>query len=408
MQIDRTITSTAIDRSWQHDAEVIGLVSLAHGTSHFFHLLLPPLYPWLIKDFGLSYTRAGLLMTVFFAVSGIGQALAGFVVDRLGARPVLLFGVGTLALSGLLLGLAASYWTLIAVAAVAGLGNSVFHPTDLALLNRHVSTSRLGHAFSSHGLVGNLGWAAGAACMGWAAATVGWHAAGFGAGALAFLVWLTLLLRPESLRGEDRGQRDGRRSPPDGGRGLSFLRSSAIWMCFVFFFLSTGAFSVLQNFSGALLGQVYGLAPASAAGALGAFLLGGAAGTVAGGFALARFRDSDATIALALGLSALLSAWLALGAVPRWSLIACLALMGFGIGTSGPSRDLLVRRAASRFGSASYGRVYGFVYSGLDAEMALTPLAFGRLLDAGYFRAALLGVALLQVAALSCALAARK
>src|SRR5512134_3841384 len=109
----------------RRDAEVIGLVGLAHGTSHFFHLMLPPLFPWLMKDFSLSYTEAGMLMTVFFVVSGVGQAVAGFVVDRIGARPVLFAGIGMLALSGVVLGAATTYPMLVLSAAVAGLGNSI-------------------------------------------------------------------------------------------------------------------------------------------------------------------------------------------------------------------------------------------------------------------------------------------
>jgi len=116
--------------SSRRDLEVIGLVGLAHGTSHFFHLLLPPLFPWLMKDFGLSYTQAGFLMTVFFVISAIGQALAGFVVDKVGARPVLFFGVATLSISGLVLAFANSYSMLVMTAALAGLGNSIFHPAD--------------------------------------------------------------------------------------------------------------------------------------------------------------------------------------------------------------------------------------------------------------------------------------
>lgn len=78
----------------KQDAAVIGLVGLAHGTSHFSHLLLAPLFPIFIRDFGLSYSDVGLLMTLFFAISGTGQALSGFVVDRLGARPVLFAAIG--------------------------------------------------------------------------------------------------------------------------------------------------------------------------------------------------------------------------------------------------------------------------------------------------------------------------
>jgi hypothetical protein len=66
---------------------------------------------------------------------------------------------------------------------------------------------------------------------------------------------------------------------------------------------------------------------------------------------------------------------------------------------------LLVRRAAtSRFGMSSLGRVYGFVYSGLDAGQALSPLFFGPMLDAGRFRQALVAVAVLQITALFTAL----
>jgi hypothetical protein len=64
-----------------------------------------------------------------------------------------------------------------------------------------------------------------------------------------------------------------------------------------------------------------------------------------------------------------------------------------------------VRKAATaQFGKISYGRVYGFVYSGLDIGLAVSPLVFGPMLDAGQFTAALAGVAVLQVAALLSAL----
>jgi MFS family permease len=401
------VNTATLQRPWQHDAEVIGLISLAHGTSHFFHLLLPPLFPWLIGDFGLNFTQCGVLMTVFFLISGIGQALAGFVVDRVGAGPVLLFGVGALSVAGFLLGFATDYQTLVVVAAIAGAGNSIFHPADFTLLNRQVSAPRLGHAFSSHGLVGNLGWAGGAAFMGAVAAIAGWHAAGFGAGGLALAVFLVLALRRHRLL------TDPQRAPADRPRhaqrrdgAFGFLKSSAVWMCFVFFFLSTGAFAVLQNFAPALLGHVFGASAVVATAALTAYLLGSTAGMLLGGFVAGRSQHNDTTIALALGLSAALAVWLALGAVPSWSLTGLLAMMGFGVGVAGPSRDLLVRRAATAgFGASSYGRIYGFVYSGLDAGMALPPVVFGRLFDAGLFRSGLMGIAVLQVGALLTAVA---
>ena len=134
------------------DAQVIGLVGLGHGTSHFFQLLLAPLFPWLKEAFGLSYAELGLLMTMFFVVSGIGQALAGFLVDRVGALPVLLGGLTLSCAAALGLASSNSYATLMLFSALAGLGNAVFHPADFTLLNRQVSAHRLGHAFGAHGL----------------------------------------------------------------------------------------------------------------------------------------------------------------------------------------------------------------------------------------------------------------
>src|SRR5690242_19842226 len=152
-------TPTA-DNSLRSDATVISLVGFAHATSHFFHFVLPPLFPWLMRDFGLSFTQVGAAMTVFFVVSGIGQALAGFMVDRVGALRVLAFGVGALSVAALGIASAQNYPMLLVAAGIAGLGNCVFHPADYSLLNRRVSTPRLGHAFSVHGLSGSLGWAA--------------------------------------------------------------------------------------------------------------------------------------------------------------------------------------------------------------------------------------------------------
>jgi len=391
----------------RRDAEVIGLVGIAHASSHFFHLVLPPLFPWLMKEFDLTYTQVGFLITVFFVISGIGQAVAGFVVDRVGARPVLLFGVGTLALSGVLLGFAGGYSGLIAAAAVAGTGNSIFHPADFTLLNRRVSTRRLGHAFSVHGLSGNLGWALAPGFMAGIATLAGWHVAAFCAAALAAAVFLLLVVRRDVLH--DHAAEPlvaSRAGPPEtgGGSQFGFLRSGAVWMCFIFFLCATGAFGVLQSYAPAILGNVYGLPVAMATAGLTGYLLGSAGGTVVGGFVAAKTENSDRVIGLALGGSALVALLLASAILPAWSVLVLMAGMGFGVGVAGPSRDLLVRKAATaRFGKSSYGRIYGFVYSGLDLGLATTPLIFGPMLDQGRFSAPLVGIAVLQCLALASA-----
>jgi MFS family permease len=189
------------------------------------------------------------------------------------------------------------------------------------------------------------------------------------------------------------------------GGSFAFLGVGVVWMCFAFFLLSVMAFGALQNFAPPLLERTYGVSLAFATSALTAYLLGSAAGTATGGFFAARGEREDRRVAFALTGAALCAVALASAMVPGWSVVALMGLMGFGVGFIGPSRDMLVRRAAtSTFGTGAFGRVYGFVYSGLDAGQALSPLIFGPLLDAGRFRQALVAVALLQLTALFTAL----
>jgi FSR family fosmidomycin resistance protein-like MFS transporter len=401
------VCAATIGSGSRQDAEVISLIGLAHGTSHFFHLMLPPLFPWLMADFSLSYTQAGFLMTVFFVVSGIGQALAGFIVDRIGARPVLMFGIGTLGVSALVLASASSYAGLLAAAAVAGVGNSIFHPADFTLLNRRVSASRLGHAFSVHGLSGNLGWAAGSVVMAGVAAAGTWRNAAVVAALIGATVFTLLLLRRRALADAAEAAvvaPGGEAAKPAAG-AFAFLRSGAVWLCFAFFLITTGAFGVLQNYGPAILHNVYALALPVASMGLTAYLLGSALGMVIGGFVAVRFEDSDFVIAPALAVSASTALLLASAMAPMLAILPLMGLVGLGVGVAGPSRDLLVRRAATaQFGATAYGRVYGFVYSGLDIGLALSPLVFGPLLDAGRYIAPLVGVAALQIAALFLAL----
>jgi FSR family fosmidomycin resistance protein-like MFS transporter len=386
--------------SLRADAAVISLVGFAHGTSHFFHFVMPPLFPYLMKEFGLSFTQAGGLMTTFFVVSGVGQALAGFVVDRVGALRVLMGGMALLMVSGLLLSVAQNYPMLMLAAGVAGLGNCVFHPADFTLLNRRVSVPRLGHAFSVHGLSGSLGWAAAPVLMLFLAEASGWRSAAVGASvvgalALGFLVLNRRLLADARLEVQEK----------KASGTFDYLGSGVVWLCFLFFLLSVMAFGGLQNFAPPIFERTYGVTLAFATTGLTAYLLGNAAGAATGGFFASRGEHQERQVAFALGAAALCAIALASGMLPAAGLVPFMAAMGFGAGFAGPSRDLLVRRAAtSTYGAAAYGRIYGFVYSGIDTGLAIAPIVFGLLMDAGRFTQVLWGVAALQVLAIGAAL----
>ncbi len=391
--------------SLKSDVTIISLVGFAHATSHFFHLMLPPLFPWFMTEFGLGYAQVGLLMTMFFVVSSIGQAVAGIWVDRFGAHRVLCAGVGLLTLSGILVSVAPNFLGLMGAAAVAGIGNSVFHPADFALINRRVSAQRLGHAFSMHGLAGNIGWAVSTIVMLALATAFGWRAAGlgaalFGAASLTLLIWKRDLLQYE-LQSTGMGSSNAASSAPTNQGTWYFLRTSLVWYAFAFFFFSTFGFGALQNFAPSLLRDLYGLSITAATSALTIYLIGSSMGLVWGGFLAKLGNAHERYVAAALASGAALAVLLSLGVLPGWLVLPIMAAMGFGVGIAGPSRDLLVRTATkARLGEAAFGRVYGTVYSGLDVGLALSPIAFGLLLDNHLPKLVFVGIAVTLVMAI--------
>jgi len=366
----------------RHDAEVIGLIGFAHLFSHFLQLILAPLFPLLKDEFGIGYAALGLMASVMYAVSGISQTMAGFIVDRYGARRVLLFGMTTFSLALLLIGLATSYWMLLALALLAGVGNSVFHPADFAILNARVDPKRLGYAFSTHGIGGNFGWLAAPVFSIGISTAYGWRAATIAAGVLGLLI--TAVIASRSAIADAPAAAGARRSQAQvaGTRGLKddarALLSVPVVKCFAFFTFHAMALIGLQTFSVAVTTALYGAPLVTASAALTGFLFGGIVGIVAGGVAAAHARRHNFVAASGMLIGATLTLLLASGALPLWLLTGAMTLAGFFVFSTQPSRDILVRGATP---PGATGKVYGFVYSGLDLGGSLSPLLFGWLLD---------------------------
>jgi len=389
--------NTETDKSLlKQDARVIGLVGLAHGTSHFYHLILAALFPWLKPAFNLSYAELAMLMTVFFVVSGIGQAMAGFVVDKVGARRVLFFGMSMLGISALLLSTANSYFALMAGALVAGVGNSIFHPADYTILNQRVSKSRLAHGFSVHGISGNIGWAASPLFMTGIASAGSWRLALLCAAVLPMAVLAILFFQRDAIRPDPIVRHAGAQQ----GGTMDFLKLPSVWMCFAFFFLTALALGGIQAFSSTALTKMYGMSLALATSAYTAYMLASAGGMVLGGFLGAGSRNHDRTVAAAFTVAALLALVLAAAWLPSWSALVLMGLIGFFSGIAGPSRDLMIRAAAPKNAT---GRVYGVVYSGLDSGLSIGPLIFGFMMDANQPAWVFVGIAIFQFMAIATA-----
>ena len=383
----------------RQDASVMGLVGLAHACSHFSHLLLPVMFPVFMKEFGWSFSELGLMSTVFFVVSGVGQASAGFVVDRLGARPVMWASVAMFVLACLAAASATSYAGLLLAAVLAGLGNCAFHPVDFTILNQRVSTPRLGYAFSVHGLTGNLGWAAAPAFLMGITALADWRTAYMAAALLYAGILALLVLRKDLLLTTPRPK------PQAGHAGesdLAFMRLPVVWWCFAFFLLSTMTLAVVQNFSVPILKALQNVSLETASMTLTAYMLCGAVGMFVGGFVAAQYpRWSDRVVASCMTGAAVCMALCASGVFGGTGTLAVLAATGFAVGVGGPSRDLMIKKATPK---GATGRVYGLVYSGLDTGFAISPLIFGVFMDRGWYAATLLGGALVLLLSVGAAL----
>lgn len=367
-------------RASARDLEVIGLVGLAHLGSHFFHLVLPPLFPSLREAFGVSWTELGLLLTVFFVTSGLAQTPAGFLVDRVGAVRVLAGGLALLGIGALLAALSPSYLLLLPAAALLGLGNSVFHPADYAILGHRVTPTRMARAFSVHTIGGTIGWAAAPVVMAALATTFGWRTALLVASCLGLGLAALVLARRDGLETPSQRERAAAGVQGPSPSALAVLGSRPVLLCFAFFALQATGVIALQGFMPLALGKLWGFELVIAATTVTAFMIGSAFGTALGGMLADKTGNRHGIIATGLGLAALLILVPAHAVLPLPLLWALIAIAGALHGATTPSRDLLVRAAAP---PGSSGKVFGFVYSGLDLGATIAPAIAGRLLDAG-------------------------
>jgi FSR family fosmidomycin resistance protein-like MFS transporter len=369
----------------RQDVKVMALVGLAHALSHFCHLLLAPLFAVFMKEFDLSFSEVGLLVTVFFVVSGVGQALSGFVVDHFGPRSVLFLALACFVLATLVAATSTGYAGLMLAAVLAGAGNSPFHPVDFTILNQRVSSSRLGYAFSMHGLCGNLGWAlAPVWLVGWMNWTGSWRMAYVASAVLVLLVigvlwWGRAAIHVTPVQRKAGAAGDGK---------FAFLKLSQVWWCFGFFFFSTMTLAMVQSFGAPILQALYAVSFESATAVVSAYMLASAAGMLAGGWVAARNKQADRVVAACMVLGSVAMGLCSTAWLPPSMTMALLVCTGFAVGIGGPSRDLLIRKATPKEAS---GRVYGTVYSGLDAGLAIAPVAFGLLMDGRQYNLTLFG-----------------
>ena len=369
-----------VARTRGEDIRVIGLIGSAHAVSHFFQLVLPPLFPLLKEAFGVSYAELGLLATFFYAASGLSQTPAGFAVDRFGARAVLVAGIFLFATAILLIGLAPSYWLMVPLVAAAGIGNSVFHPADYSILTSAVRKAWMARAYGIHQLGGNIGWAVAPAAVLTLSHFFGWRTALVILGLFGYVLLLVVWWQGKALAVGDAKAARARVAAGPRTAPLQLLLAPAILLCFAYFAMLAMALTGFQSFLPAALNTAHGTSLATAGWALTGYLLGGAAGILFGGWLADHSRRHERILAYGLFAAAALVMIVGLVDLAVAPLILMISAAGFCSGMTAPSRDMMVRGATP---PGSTGKVFGFVYSGLDLGSAFVPPVLGLFLDHG-------------------------
>jgi MFS family permease len=385
-------------RAARDDARVMGLVGVAHFCSHFFQLALPPLFPLIRDELGVSYAGLGLVVTTFYIASGLMQPVSGFVVDRFGAGRVLVAGLGLLATAIALAGLAPGLASLAALAILAGMGNAVFHPADYAIMNASVSPQRVGRAYSVHAIGGTLGYAAAPVAMVAFASIWGWRGALIVAGTGGLIAAATIWLARSRIETHGDQLGEAHVDARDIGAGIRLLLRPLPLLCLVYFAVTSMATIGLQTYSTPALMALAEASLATASAAVSAYLLTMALGIVLGGILADRTERHDRLTIVGVLVAATSALVIAVGDVPLAAAVAALMTIGLAVGITGPSRDMIVRAATPRGAS---GRIFGFVYSGLDLGACVSPLLLGWLIDRGRADGVFLAVAAFLLATIS-------
>jgi FSR family fosmidomycin resistance protein-like MFS transporter len=378
------------------ERRLVGGVCFAHLVSHYYITLLAPLFLFVREDYGVTYTELGLALTAFNVLSTALQTPTGFLVDRVSARMVIIYGLLLGAGAFAIAGLVNSFWVFVAMFAVAGIANTVYHPADYAILSQHVPPARAGRVFSFHTFSGMLGNAVAPPTLLFMQSYVGWRGAFLGAAALGLVAAAVLLLTREPAPLAVKTRKQGTTGAAlDGWR---LLTAPAILINLVFFILLSFCGGGLNNYLVAALGALYGTPAAVANWALTALLIMSAAGVLAGGILTGMTSRHGLVASGGLVVTAIVCVLIGLIDFNALALVVLMSAAGFFSGLTMPSRDMIVRAVTP---PGAYGRVFGFVSSGFNIAGIVTPIIFGQLLDHGYVREIFFFMALCALLAIS-------
>lgn len=395
------------------EAKLLALIGGGHFFSHFYLIVLPPLFPLLETELGVGYAALGLLLSLPNLATMLLQTPVGFLVDRFGARRPLVVGLVVMGGAVAGAGIAPGYGALMVMMVLMGVGNSVFHPADYAILAARIEPGRLGRAFSLHTFAGHLGWAVAPAVVVFLTALWSWQVALVITGLGGIAMALVILTQGRELDAPGTAQRTAQRTaakgtapPAPGKRGsLGLLLSAPMLLLFVYMMMSSIANTGLNGFTVTTLVKLHGTDLVTANAALTALLAASAVGVLAGGVLADRTRRHDLIISAGFLLAAGFLVVVGLVSLPLAAIVAAMTVVGLARGAIQPSRDMMVRKVAPE---GQVGAVFGFVTTGMNVGGALAPVFFGWLVDRGQVAWVFVIAALAMLLALAAALAANQ
>ncbi len=373
------------------------LISNGHFLSHFYVLTLPPLFIAWQRTFDVSFAQLGMTVMLMSGMTALLQTPVGFLVDRHGARRFLVGGALLMSLSIATMGFATSFWQILVLATLSGVGNSVIHPADYAILSGSVDKDRMGRSFALHTFSGNLGFAAAPPVAALLTAAIGWRGALILVGLLGVPVVVSILLQSGILKDQVRHE------PHHAGAALTgrqLLTSRTMLLFFAFFALGAMAGGGVQAWLVTVLHTVKGMDLEVASSALTGYMAGSTVGVLVGGWFADRHKGHVLAFAVVLTI---ISACIVLlvDALSLTGVVTALAMFGSGLalGASRTPRDVMLKDAAP---PGQIGKVFGFVSAGLPLGSAITPVPFGMLIDHGHPELVLVLVAVILLASLLC------
>jgi len=377
------------------ETKLVAGVCFAHLVSHYYILMLAPLFAFIRADFGVTYTELSLALTTFGLVSAVSQTPVGFFIDRTGARINLIGGLllGSAAIA--IAGAVHSFWVFIAMFAVLGLANTVYHPADYTLLSERVSPRRMTQVFSFHTCSGMIGSAIAPVTLLFLQSAVGWRGAFLCSALLGVVAALVL-----AVQGEPPVVHPAHPSKPRGEEPASWqlLLSPPILLNLLFFVVLSMVGGGLNQYLVVGLGALYGTPPALANTALTGLLTMSAIGVLLGGALAGRTARHNLVACAGLVVTGSASTLIALVDPGALLLVLIASLSGFASGMTMPSRDMIVRSVTPQ---GSFGKVFGFVTTGFHIGGMVAPLIFAQFLDHGYPRGVFLYVAACALVAIA-------